>query len=95
MREAARRSVGKLPPHRVSPEYIELSAARSWGLTPAEWRAQSADDRARMLAQVQFEASYRGWAEDHLMQKSGHGTSPSSQGVENPMFARMKERIRS
>lgn len=48
-----------------------------------------------MLAQVQFEASYRGWAEDHLMQKSGHGTSPSSQGVENPMFARMKERIRS
>ena len=93
MRESARRSTDRLPPHRVSPEYIELSAARAWGLTPAYWRGQSADDRARMIAQVQFEATYKGWAEDHLLKKSHERSAESSS--ENPIFRRMKDRLRS
>jgi hypothetical protein len=35
-------------------EFRELKTARSWNLTPAEWRAQSLDDRAMMMAYVMF-----------------------------------------
>jgi hypothetical protein len=34
-----------------------LRTAKAWGLTPGEWRAESVDDRALMLAFTLFEAT--------------------------------------
>jgi len=34
-----------------------LRAAKAWGLTPREWRAESVDDRALMQAFTLFEAT--------------------------------------
>ena len=34
-----------------------MRTAKAWGLTPGEWRAESVDDRALMLAFTLFEAT--------------------------------------
>ena len=43
-------------------EFMALRTAKAWGMTPAQWRAADADDRAMMMAFELFEGtcdSYR------------------------------------
>jgi hypothetical protein len=35
---------------RLEGEFEELQTAKGWGLTPRQWREQSVDDRALMMA---------------------------------------------
>lgn len=56
--------------------------------------AQSDDDKARMMAQVQFSAAYEGWVQDVLIEKernSSESRKPSA--PENPIFAAMKAKM--
>ena len=52
-----------------------MRVAKAWGLTPVQWRAQSVDDRADMLAFEMFEGvreAYREeWRERKRETKSG------------------------
>lgn len=79
-------------------EYIELSAAKAWGMAPDQWRARTEDDRARMMAQVQYEAAYQAWAQDQITEQArkdgGRGASAGGdERPEHPMFAAMKRRL--
>jgi hypothetical protein len=35
---------------RLEGEFEELQTAKAWGLTPRQWRGQTLDDRALMMA---------------------------------------------
>ena len=60
-------------------EFLGLSIAKSWGLTPAEWRALDVDDRASMMASDLFEGTCTAYAaeysSDYHDRKAGKGRS--------------------
>jgi hypothetical protein len=68
-----------------------LRAAKAWGLSPSQWRAESVDDRALMLAYVLFEgtleARRQAWREERRERETRrdgeHGT-----------FSAMKNRLK-
>jgi hypothetical protein len=39
-----------------------MEAAQAWGLTPREWRCESIDDRARMMAHGMIKATRQAYA---------------------------------
>lgn len=74
---------------RLDPEFQELEAAKSWKLTPAEWRAQSVDDRALMMSFVMFKATcetYR-WHYREANRKGKSGGAPNA-------YAEMKRQMK-
>ncbi|MGA3265478.1 MAG: hypothetical protein ABSE16_01495 [Verrucomicrobiota bacterium] len=68
-----------------------MRAAKAWGLSPRQWRLESVDDRALMLAFVLFEATLESrrqeYREEVLERKRGKDGAASD-------FERMKRRFR-
>jgi hypothetical protein len=60
-----------------------MSAAQAWSLTPQEWRRQSVDDRARMLAHEVIKGIRTGYEMDHA----------SAEPEKTNSFTEMKRRI--
>ena len=74
-----------------------MRAAKAWGLSPRQWRLESVDDRALMLAFVLFEATLESrrqeYREEVLERKRGKDTEPRPGGAASD-FERMKRRFR-
>jgi hypothetical protein len=63
-----------------------MSAAKAWGLTPAEWRRQTADDRARMIAH-EIIAGVR----EAYYYEQNSGEAPAK--YVDPLWEQMKRRV--
>ena len=66
-----------------------MSAARAWGLTPAEWRRQSADDRARMIAHEII----AGVREAYYYEQAASDSEPGRSKYVDPLWEQMKGRV--
>jgi hypothetical protein len=73
----------------VDEEFVQMSAARAWGLTPAEWRRQSADDRARMIAHEII----AGVREAHYYEQTASEGAPGRSKYVDPLWEQMKGRV--
>jgi hypothetical protein len=63
---------------------MQLETAKAFGLTPAQWRAQGADDRARMVAHELMRATREAFVAERIkeqMKKEGDAKPPGSTGV--------------
>jgi hypothetical protein len=60
-----------------------LKVARAWSLTPAQWRAQSMDDRALMMAYDMFTSTCEQYAAEWYTQRSKGKEQPVAGGT-NP-----------
>jgi len=54
-------------------EFRQLRTAKAWGLTPAQWRMQSVDDRALMTAFDGFEALTEAYKSEWREEKRNRG----------------------
>jgi len=74
--------------------FSQLRVAKAWGLSPAQWREQSADDRAMMIAFEGFEAtreSYRqSWQEEQRERSDKKKAGSDGRSEFDQMKARMK-----
>jgi hypothetical protein len=70
-----------------------LRAAKAWGLTPREWRAESVDDRALMLSFILFEGMIEArrcaWREERREREEKRRG-----GRDENTFSKMKDRLR-
>ena len=67
-----------------------MRAAKAWGLTPREWRAESVDDRALMQAFILFEATIEAYRQDWRDKK--REKEERRDGDENT-FKKLKQRL--
>jgi len=51
-----------------------MQSAQAFGLWPATWRAQSVDDRARMMAHVLYNATREAYVAERIKAKASSGT---------------------
>ena len=74
-------------------EFMALRTAKTWGMTPAEWREAEVDDRAMMMAFELFEGtcdSYREqFSREYHEKKNGGRTGRSG----NNEFSAMKREL--
>jgi hypothetical protein len=70
-----------------------LRAAKAWGLSPSQWRAETVDDRALMLAFVLFEGTIEAYRYESgkLTAESRNGKGKADEG----MFSAMKRRLKN
>ena len=61
-------------------EFLALKTAKSWGLTPRQWREQPEDDRAMMLAFELFEGTREAYREQY--REDWHKKNPKSEDRE-------------
>ena len=68
-----------------------MRAAKAWGLTPREWRAESVDDRALMQAFTLFEATIE--ARRQAWREAKREKSENRDRDENT-FSKLKQRLK-
>lgn len=72
-----------------------MRVMKAWRLTPEGWRAQSADDRAMMIAFEKFEAvreSYRQQWQEQVRERAAR--KEQGRGARTDEFEAMKQRMR-
>lgn len=67
-----------------------MRAAKAWGLTPREWRAENVDDRGLMLAFILFEATLDARRDEWREEQEERRKRGSD---ENDTFSKMKQRM--
>lgn len=75
-----------------------MRVAKAWGLTPAQWRQQSVDDRAMMIAFESLEGiveAYKDeWREKERKSKEDRkDRKPASGGNDYELLQRMRRRM--
>lgn len=68
--------------------FNSLAMAKEWGLTPQQWRRESVDDRAQMMAVVMFDRTIEAYRDWYRKDSKGKG------GRDDSSFAKMRERTR-
>jgi hypothetical protein len=70
-----------------------LRAAKAWGLTPREWRAESVDDRALMQAFTLFEATIE--ARRHEWREQKRLKEEDRRDRDENTFRKLKQRLKT
>ncbi len=68
-----------------------MRAAKAWGLTPREWRAESVDDRALMRSFTLFEAMIEAYRQEWRDKKR---EKEEGKGRDENTFQKLKQRLR-
>lgn len=66
---------------------MEMRTAKAWHLTPEQWRLQSGDDRARMLAHEMLEGAREAWVAEELKRRHRNETANGAPRKPNPFEA--------
>ena len=74
-------------------EFLALRTAKSWGLTPAQWRAADVDDRAMMLAFELFEGTCDSYREQFSREYHDRKNAKGGRTTGQNEFSRMKQEI--
>ena len=68
-----------------------MRAAKAWGLTPREWRAETVDDRALMQAFTLFEATIEARRQEWHEQKR---EKAENRDRDENTFSKLKQRLK-
>jgi len=81
-----------MPP--ADAEFLELSTAKAWGLTPDEWRCETVDCRARMMVHEIISGKREGYYSDESEKaaKKKGGDKGEPERVD-PLLRLMESRI--
>ena len=73
------------------PEFLSLRTAKSWGLTPRQWREQSLDDRQLMMGLEIFEGTIEGYRAEYREDRRKNRENRGGGGND---YERLKQRIK-